>query len=139
MVLDKSIEEDKIEEMIENEPEKIESMIQEKLYGKTSVKLDNTLSDIREKVRDIKMVEKSVINLLTMIHELHLILSSSSSLINSIDHNMSQVKDHIEHTVDNIDQSNKLMVSANEKLWCIFFVITLVSVFVVNFIMNQFV
>lgn len=84
------------------------------MYGQTNVRIDNAISDIKEKVEEIHRVEQNVNKLLTMIQELHLILKNQTEIINSIDANMTLVLDHVETAQENIVKSAELFKSASE-------------------------
>lgn len=84
------------------------------MYGQANVRIDNAISDIKEKVEEINRVEQNVNTLLTMIQELHLILKNQTEIINSIDSNMGLVLDHVETAKENIVQSAELFKSARE-------------------------
>lgn len=84
------------------------------MYGQTDVRIDNAISDIKEKVKEIQQVEKNVKILLTMISELHMILKNETDIIDSIDANMTLVMDHVEVAKENFVKSSELLKSANE-------------------------
>lgn len=84
------------------------------MYGQGNVRIDNAISDIKEKVEEIARVEQNVAKLLNMIQELHLILKNQTEIINSIDANMTLVLDHVESAKDSIVKSAELFKSATE-------------------------
>ena len=84
------------------------------MYGQTNVRIDNAISDIKEKVEEINKVEQNVNTLLMMIQELHLILKNQTEIINSVDANMTLVLDHVESAKENIVKSAELFKSAKE-------------------------
>lgn len=50
---------------------------------------------------------------------------------------MSEIKNHIEVAAEKVDDSNKLMMEASEKLWCLFIVMVIIAIFVMNSILKS--
>ena len=78
------------------------------------MRIDNAISDIREKVQEIQQVNNNVKALLKMIKELNMILKNQTEIIDSIDNNMTLVQDHVEVAKENFVKSSELLTSANE-------------------------
>lgn len=73
-----------------------------------------------------------------MIGELQQIIRAQTEVIDSIYENVVQIDDYIEQTKEHVEESNKLMTSANEKLWCFFVVMVVIMIFVMNKILGTF-
>lgn len=112
----------------------------EKFQGKdeAAMKVNDTLEDIRTKVMEIKKIEKQVNDLVQMIQELQMIIRAQTEVVNSIYDNVEQIDNYIEQTKENVEESNKLMTSANDKLWCFFVVLVFIMIFVMNKILSTF-
>ncbi len=131
MVYDPKIDDKKLEELFE-EPEKIEAIIQEKMYGEVSMKIDNAIVDIREQLNDIKKVEKGVFSLCSIMDNFYDILKSQTDIINSIENNMYQIRNHVEKSSKFVKDSNEIYSGTQDKLCCLFFIFLLLSIIVIN-------
>ncbi len=87
--------------------------INQKMYKNTSV-LANAMSDIDEKVREIKEVEKGINRLYDMIKELHSIISSQNNVVDSIAQKVDEIKDHVDKTITTTEEAKNLYMSAKE-------------------------
>ena len=72
-----------------------------------------------------------------MIGELQMLISAQTDVVNSIMGNVEQIENFTHETKKNVDESNKLMSSATEKLWCFFLVMVVIMMFVMNSLLNS--
>ena len=77
------------------DPKMIQQIYADKLKGKAHVKLQNAVRDLEERHRDIKKLEKSIIDLTTMITELNKLVIYQGEMIDNIVENVSKSKDYI--------------------------------------------
>ena len=138
ILIQTQMSEEEVDTMLRNEPEKILSILENGENLQRNNKVDNTLEDMREKLNDIKKVDKGVEKLLKMLKELHLIISDQNEVVDSIEFNMGMVTDDLKTSEDDVVESSKLMVSAQEKIWCIFVVMIFLSIFLVNALLGSF-
>ena len=75
--------------------------------------------------------------MLSLIQELQMLISSQTEVINSIDYNVSEIKNHIEIAAEKVDDSNKLMMDASEKLWCLFVIMVVFAIFIMNSVLKS--
>ena len=59
-------------------------------------------------------------------------------MVNSIYENVEQIDDYMQQTKEHVDESNKLMTSASDKLWCFFVIMVFIMIFVMNKILGTF-
>lgn len=130
--------EKEVDSMLRHEPEKILQILESGENIQTNNNVNNTLEDMREKLNDIKRVDKGVEKLLKMLRELHLIIRDQNEVVDSIAFNMDHVTDDLKSSEEDVVESNKLMVSAQEKIWCIFVVMIFLSIFLVNAFLGSF-
>lgn len=81
---------------------------------------------------EIKRIEKEVSKLLTMIQELSSIIKQQTEVVNSIECNVVEIQDFVNDAVTNIEDTHKLMTSANEKLYCLFIFMVIFACWIVN-------
>ena len=77
------------------DPKMIQQIYADKLKGKAHVKLQNAVRDLEERHIDIKKLEKSIIDLTTMITELNKLVIYQGEMIDNIVENVSKSKDYI--------------------------------------------
>ena len=73
-----------------------------------------------------------------MIQELSIIIKAQNEVVNSIYENVEQIDDYMQQTKEHVDESNKLMTSASDKLWCFFVIMVFIMIFVMNKILGTF-
>ena len=98
--------------------------------------MNNTLNDIKEQVKEIKKVENGVKILLNMIEQFQDVIMGQSEIINSIESNVLQIKDHVERGVKVVESAKELMMGAQDKLCCVFFIFVIVMVISMNWLLN---
>lgn len=82
------------------------------MYGEGSIKLDNTLNDIKETIEEIKKVQSAVFTLRKNIDNLHDVIKDSTQIINSIQYNTERIQNHIYKSNEQLDDTNKLILKA---------------------------
>ena len=99
----------KEKENIIEDPKMIQQIYENKLKGKPHNKLQNVVRDLQEK--DIKKLEKSIIELSNMINELNKLVQYQGEMIDNIVENVSKSKDYI-------TKAEKELVAGKEKMKC---------------------
>lgn len=84
------------------------------MYGEGSIKLDNTLNDIKETIEEIKKVQSAVFTLRKNIDNLHDVIKDSTQIINSIQYNTERIQNHIYKSNEQLDDTNKLILKAQD-------------------------
>jgi hypothetical protein len=92
---------------------KLNDYIQLRVY-RNSRELANAMTDIDEKVTDIKQVDQSIIRLYEITRELHHIVSMQSSNADSIVVKVEQIQDHFERISKIADGSKEVVMGYRE-------------------------
>ena len=101
---------------IEDNPDALEKMIQQKMMGKASLKLQNSANDLIEKCEAIKRLQRNVRELLNMILEIAEIIKLQGEKIESISENVMEAKAHMIQANDNLVKAKKHQQAAK----CVF-------------------
>jgi t-SNARE complex subunit (syntaxin) len=105
-------------------------------YDGESLEINNTLQDIREQFNEIKKVEQGVKVLLELIQQFQEIIMGQTEIINSIENNVIQIRDHIERGVKHVENAKDLMMNAQDKLCCVFFIFLIISIISLHWLLN---
>ena len=100
--------------VIEN-PQMIQQMYENKLTGAAHIKLQNAVRDLEERHRDIKKLEKSILQVHNMIIELSKLVSLQGEMIDNIEVNIQKAKDYVIKGEKNVNKSKKNLESARKK------------------------
>ena len=96
-----------INTMVEQDPDALNKMIQQKVYGKASFKLQNAAQDITEKCEAIKRLQRNVRELVEMLKEISQIVFQQGEQINTIAEHVGKAKDYVTKGVENLGQAKK--------------------------------
>ena len=88
----------------------------EKLTGDAHVKLQNAVSDLKERHKDIIKLEKSILQLHKLIIELSALVQLQGEMIDNIASNIKKAKDYIDIGVTNLGEAKENL----KKKCCIF-------------------
>ena len=110
------------EEIIED-PKMIEQIYENKLKGKAHVKLQNAVRDLEERHKDIKKLEKSII-------ELSKLVKYQGEMIDNIVENVSKSKDYIEKGEEQLNEAKKKK-QCTKKIKCIILIGAIVGLLVI--------
>ena len=98
---------EQIEVMTEENPDAVNELVQQKLFGKASLKLRHEAEDIREKCDGIKRLQKDIRELLNMLKEISAIVQHQGEQIDSIG-------EHVRKAKDNVAQGNINLTNAKK-------------------------
>lgn len=115
------LDEQQKKEVIEN-PQMIQQMYENKLTGAAHIRLQNAVRDLEERHKDIKKLEKSILQVHTMIIELSKLVQLQGEMIDNIELNIQKAKDYVMKGEKNIGKAKKNMESARKKK-CIILII----------------
>ena len=93
IAVNQELTEEQKKEVIEN-PQMIQQMYENKLTGAAHIKLQNAVRDLEERHRDIKKLEKSILQVHNMIIELSKLVSLQGEMIDNIEVNIQKAKDN---------------------------------------------
>ena len=83
-----------IQEVIEN-PQMIQQMYENKLTGAAHIKLQNAVRDLEERHRDIKKLEKSILQIHNMVQELNALVKYQGEIIDNVEINIKSAKNYV--------------------------------------------
>lgn len=101
------ISDNKLDEMIENNPEALTQMMEAKVIGMPHLKVTNALKDIQDKCREIETLHSNVVKLYEMIKEISEMVHQQGKQVDSVLNNMEKARDYV-------DKGNKQLVKAKE-------------------------
>ena len=135
IAVNQELTEEQKKEVIEN-PQMIQQMYENKLTGAAHIKLQNAVKDLEERHRDIKNLEKSILQVHNMIIELSKLVQLQGEMIDNICDNIATAKADALSAQEDIFKSKENMMKAR-KLRCIIIVIVIIVLAVVlYFIFN---
>jgi len=106
IAVNQELTEEQKREVIEN-PQMIQQMYENKLTGAAHIKLQNAVRDLEERHRDIKKLEKSILQVHNMIIELSKLVSLQGEMIDNIELNIQKAKDYVLKGEKNVVKSKK--------------------------------
>lgn len=98
---------EQIEVMTEQNPDAVNELVQEKLFGKANLKLQYEAQDILDKCEGIKRLQKSIRELLDMLRDVSQIVALQGEQINTIADHVSAAKDYMIKGNENMVQAKK--------------------------------
>ena len=105
--------------VIEN-PQMVQQMYENKLTGAAHIKLQNAVRDLEERHRDIKKLEKSILQVHNMIQELNALVQYQGEVIDNIEINIQKAKNYVFKAEKTINCKYKCMKCCNDlKLKCL--------------------
>ena len=122
IAVNQELTEEQRKEVIEN-PQMVQQMYENKLTGAAHIKLQNAVRDLEERHRDIKKLEKSILQVHNMIIELSKLVSLQGEIIDNIEVNIQKAKDYVIKGEKNVDKSKKNLQSARKKKCIIILII----------------
>ena len=129
IVLGKKLSDEEKLEVI-NDPNYVQQLYGDKLTGGAHVKLQNAVSDLKERHKDIKNLEKSILQLHSLIIELSKLVQLQGEMIDNICDNIATAKSDALSAQEDIFKSKENMIKAR-KLRCIIILIVVVFLSVV--------
>jgi len=93
-IYDNSLSPEQLEEIV-NDPEGMDKLISQKMIGGTNSRVQNAVSDMQEKYKDILKLEQSVQVMHQMFQDMALLVHANGELINSIELNINDARDYV--------------------------------------------
>jgi syntaxin 1B/2/3 len=93
-IYDNSLSNEQLEEIV-NDPEGMDKLISQKMIGGTNSRVQNAVSDMQEKYKDILKLEQSVQVMHQMFQDMALLVHANGELINSIELNINDARDYV--------------------------------------------
>ena len=105
--------------VIEN-PQMIQQMYENKLTGAAHIKLQNAVRDLEERHRDIKKLEKSILQVHNMVQELNALVQYQGEVIDNVEINIQKAKNYVFKAEKSINCKYRCMKYCNNlKLKCL--------------------
>ena len=90
-------------------PEMAQKMIQDKLSGQAHTKFQNAVRNLEERHKDIKNLEKSILQVHNLIIDLSKLVQYQGEMIDNIDENIQKTKHYVEKGEKNLIEAKKNM------------------------------
>ena len=127
IAVNQELTEEQKKEVIEN-PQMIQQMYENKLTGAAHIKLQNAVRDLEDRHRDIKNLEKSILQVHNMIIELSKLVTLQGQMIDNIEVNIQKAKDYVIKGETNVVKSKKNLESARKKKCIVLLIIIAVLI-----------
>lgn len=114
-----------------NEPQTVQALYENKLKGTAHVKLQNAVSDLEDRHKDIRNLERSILAVHNLVIELSKLVQLQGEMIDNIEQNIKAAKDYVGSAEKSIVQAKKNMQSARKKKCCILIIVVVVVAVVV--------
>ena len=106
-------------QMVIENPQMIQMMYENKLTGAAHVRLQNAVRDLEERHKDIKHLERSILQLHKMIAELSGLVQYQGEIIDNVDINIKKAKNYVFKAEKKINRAYKCQKCCNDlKLKC---------------------
>ncbi|CAD8105446.1 unnamed protein product [Paramecium sonneborni] len=116
--LDSNLNEEQVEELCED-PNKLQELLQKKIYGQASIQLQNAVQDIQDKYQDILKLERSVQQVYQLFADMAVLVKNQGELIDNIEQNMIKAKDYVKKGEAQQAKAKKAHQAARKKMCCI--------------------
>lgn len=111
--IDNTLNDDQVDEIV-NDPEKGNQLLQEKMYGTASIQLQNAVSDIQDKYRDIKKLENSVNTVYQLFVDLALLVQQQGEMLDNIELNVNDAKNYVGKAEVNLKKAKEYHMAAKK-------------------------
>ena len=113
-----------------NDPKYVEQIYGDKLTGGAHVNLQNAVADLEERHKDIKNLEKSILQVHNLIIDLSKLVQLQGEMIDNIDVNIQKAKNYVDKGQKNLIKAKENMKKARKKK-CIILIIVIVILLIV--------
>ena len=107
---------EQLDKIIDEDPNIIQTMVKQQVFGKASAQLQNAARDILEKCEGIKTLQKHVMELMSILQQISQIVSLQGEQINSIASHCENAKIHMVTAEKNLVQAKKHSKSVQKVL-----------------------
>lgn len=126
-----AMNDEQIDELVSKDPEALNKMMQQKLFGKAHMKLEYAVKDIEEKCKGIEALHRNVRSLYEMMVEINEIVHAQGQQIDLIYNNVLKSKDYVEKGNKNLTKAKEYHQSARKKQCCIIMIAIAILVAIV--------
>ena len=137
IVLGKKLTDEEKLEVI-NDPNYVQQLYGDKLTGGAHVKLQNAVSDLKERHKDIIKLEESILQLHKLINELSALVDLEGEMIDHIASNIEIANNYINKGVTNLGKAKDCLKKARRKKCCILIIAIVILLVVLIPIISTF-
>lgn len=117
---DGSLSKEEIDKAVNsNNPEALNQIVQQKLFGKASMSLEYAARDIDEKCKGIEQLGRNIRQLYEMIKEISEIIQAQGEQVNLIAENVNKAHDYVHKGNQNLNKAKEHHQEAKKKQCCI--------------------
>mmetsp|Transcript_71945 Transcript_71945/g.83600 ORF Transcript_71945/g.83600 Transcript_71945/m.83600 type:complete len:289 (-) Transcript_71945:204-1070(-) len=114
-IISDDITDEQVNELCEN-PEGVSKLLKDRMIGPGHIKLQNTVSDIQDKYRDIKKLEESVNIVHQMFVDMAMLVHHQGEMIDNIEINMKTANNYVEKANVQLNKAKKSHIAARKKM-----------------------
>jgi len=130
-VVDADITEDQIEDICKD-PEGAQKLISEKIMGDVAhLKVQNAVSDLQDKVRDIQALERSMEQVHQMFLDMALLVQEQGQYLDNINQNVGQARDYVGKGNKNLTDAKRYQQQARRRTCYVILIVTIILVVIV--------
>ena len=118
IAVNQELTEEQRKEVIEN-PQMVQQMYENKLTGAAHIKLQNAVRDLEERHRDIKNLEKSILQIHNMIQELSALVKYQGEVIDNVEINIKKAKNYVFKAEKKINCKYRCQKCCNDFQKCV--------------------
>ncbi len=118
IAVNQELTEEQRKEVIEN-PQMVQQMYENKLTGAAHIKLQNAVRDLEERHRDIKKLEKSILQIHNMIQELSALVKYQGEVIDNVEINIKKAKNYVFKAEKKINCKYRCQKCCNDFQKCV--------------------
>jgi len=118
-------------EAILNDQAYVQKMLSDRLTGTGHIRLQNAVSDIEDRYKDIVKLENSVNQVHKLFLEMAILVQHQGEIIDNIELNIKTAKGHVINAEKNIIEAKKNIISARKKKCCILIIVLVVLLVIV--------
>ena len=101
------------------DPQMIQQLYKNKLTGAAHIKLQNAVRDLEERHRDIKNLEKSILQIHNMIQELSALVKYQGEVIDNVEINIKKAKNYVFKAEKKINCKYRCQKCCNDIQKCV--------------------
>jgi len=131
-MVDETLTDQQVEEIC-NDPEGAAKLMASKMYGQGHTKLQNAVSDIQDKYKDILKLEASVQLVHQMFMDMALLVHAQGEMLNNIELNVKESKDYMLKSVKRLDDAKQDNISARKKMCIILGCVVVIAIILTIF------
>ncbi|EGR27272.1 snare domain protein [Ichthyophthirius multifiliis] len=129
--LDANLTEQQLNDICED-PEKVTQLFQQKLFNAPSIQLQNAVSDIQDKFKDILKLEKSVQELHQLLSDIAILVHQQGEMIDDIELNVNSTKKNVDKANQHLKKAKEHHLSAKKKYCCLMIIGMVIIVIILS-------